>query len=120
MNAVQSAMVVGEVLPGSSALVETMQPRAAAFHGPAVGPLDLGTELSTLGAGTSQACIQVGLSPDAKRPSHTLVDLSGDGLIVSAVPTDRLKRAYEQAGLALPVLTQFGRPRLLPVWRRAW
>lgn len=119
VNAVQSAMVVGEVLPSSNALAETMQPREAAFQGRAIGPLGAGMESSTRVPGPRLACVQVGFSPDAKRPSHTLVDLSGDGLIVSAVPTDQLTRAYEQAGLVLPDLTQSVRHCLDPQLARS-
>ncbi|MBS7807638.1 hypothetical protein [Variovorax sp. PCZ-1] len=57
-------------------------------------------------ARSQTACIPVTLRPDAQRTNTTLVDLTGDGLIVSAVPNAHVQAVFTRAGYAEVNLTQ--------------
>lgn len=48
--------------------------------------------------GAGAACVPVALRPDTRRAGTTLVDLTGDGLVVSAVPTAQVQAVLGRAG----------------------
>ena len=49
-------------------------------------------------ASAQAACLPVTFRPDTQRQSTTLVDLTGDGLIVSAVPNAHVQSVFTHAG----------------------
>lgn len=50
--------------------------------------------------GQNPQCVNISLRPDPARQSVSLVDFSGDGLIVSAVANDHIQSILMQAGYA--------------------
>jgi hypothetical protein len=88
----RSGLGIGEVLPGSSELGASMQilpnlNRADPHGAPSETALKPGN-----------ACVSVVLRPDGQRPATTLVDLTGDGLIVSPIANARVDAVFERAG----------------------
>jgi hypothetical protein len=65
-----------QVIPGAPATASALQERAAA----------------------NPACVVVTFRPDAQRPATTLVDFTGDGLILSAVPDAHIQQVFARSG----------------------
>ena len=60
-------------------------------------------------AANSDRCISVSLRPDTQRAGLSLVDLTGDGLIVSAVPDAHIQAVFAKAGYGQVDLSQAAR-----------
>jgi hypothetical protein len=87
-----------EIMPDANVLqssMRIMEPSKASIEGQAQQQL-----LSQPQARSQQEsnCIAVTFRPDAQRDSTTLVDLTGDGLIVSAVPNAHIQAVFARAG----------------------
>jgi hypothetical protein len=80
---------LGEILPGAQKLGESMQEQTASAKA---------TDTSAVASGAQAKCTAVSLRPDARRPSVSLVDLLGDGLIVAAVPDTHIQSVFARAG----------------------
>ena len=89
--------LLGEVKPSTQALTASL--RRTGLE-PAVTPdaAALQTRLDRLAP--AAACVPVVLAPAAGRPGTTWVDLSGDGLIVSAVASAHVAAVFARAGAA--------------------
>lgn len=93
LQPVNTPVPVGEVLPRPEVLVSSMKGLAL--------PDDRADaqQLATMAA-PAPACVTVTLSPDDRRSNSTLVDLTGDGLIVTPVETAHLRQVLARAGLS--------------------
>jgi hypothetical protein len=70
---------------------------------------DLGKRTEQVEAGNQNTqCVDVSLRPDPARQLVSLVDFSGDGLIVSAVPNKHVQSVFAQAGYAQMDVSQAG------------
>jgi hypothetical protein len=76
-TALQSSM---QVVPGASATTSNWQDRTPSS------------------AAAQAACVVVTFRPDAQRPATTLVDFTGDGLILSAVPDTHIQQVFARSG----------------------
>lgn len=95
----QSAATLKEIIPDSKTLASSMRviPPASA------SAAQTSAQLPAL---VQAACIPVAFRPDAQRANTTLVDLSGDGLIVSAVPNAHIQAVFMRAGYNEVTLSQ--------------
>lgn len=91
---------LGEILPGSQKLSESMQEQAA---------LVKATDTSVAVTSLQTKCTAVSLRPDARRQAMSLVDLLGDGLIVAAVPDTHIQSVFTRAGYASVDLSKSAR-----------
>jgi hypothetical protein len=88
-----------EIIPDTAVLAGSMQVRSQAIAAQAQPQQAL----------APAACIPVTFRPDTQRASTTLVDLSGDGLIVSAVPNTHVQAVFARAGYGEVNLAQASR-----------
>ncbi len=82
---------LGEVLPSAQELGASMRATTAnlkASDTPSLGQA----------AAVQPACVAVSFKPDASRTASTLVDFSGDGLIVSAIPNAHINAVFARVG----------------------
>jgi hypothetical protein len=95
---------LGNVLPSAQQLSDSMRMI------PTMAPSGLGksTEGVELNNHNPQ-CVNVSLRPDTARQSVSLVDFSGDGLIVSAVANSHIQSVFAQTGYAQMDFAQAGR-----------
>jgi hypothetical protein len=95
---------LSEVLPSAQQLSNSMHVI------PAVAMPDSGKRTEPVEANNqSTQCVDVSLRPDPVRQSVSLVDFSGDGLIVSAVANSHVQSVFAQAGYAQMDVSQAGR-----------
>lgn len=95
---------LSEVLPSAQQLRDSMHVI------PTVAMLDLGKRTEQVEVGNKNTlCVDVSLRPDPARQSVSLVDFSGDGLIVSAVSNNHIQSVFAQAGYAQIDVSQAGR-----------
>jgi hypothetical protein len=78
-----------EILPSGNALQSSMRATTAAVS--AANPKASDQQ-------SSAPCVVVTFRPDSQRVATTLVDLTGDGLIVSAVPDMHVQQVFARAG----------------------
>jgi hypothetical protein len=95
---------LSEVLPSAKQLSDSMRVM------PAVAMPDLSkkTEQVRINNQNTQ-CVDISLRPDPAQQSFSLVDFSGDGLIVSAVSNNHIQSVFAQAGYAQIDVSQAGR-----------
>jgi hypothetical protein len=94
---------LSEVLPSAQQLSDSMRKMPTA----AIPDLGKRTEQAEVINQNTQ-CVDVSLRPDPARQSVSLVDFSGDGLIVSAVPNKHVQSVFAQAGYAQMDVSQAG------------
>ena len=90
-----------EILPGVQKLSESMRELPATRQ--------QSTEKDATTTVNSDKCVPVSLRPDSQRPGLSLVDLTGDGLIVSAVPDAHVQTVFTRAGYGQIDLSQTAR-----------
>jgi hypothetical protein len=90
----------GEVLPSTQDLAATM--RQADRR---AGTTTQTAQTAAAPASTS-VCVPVTLRPDPKRSEVTMVDFTGDGLIVSPVPNSHINTVFARAGYQPVQITQ--------------
>lgn len=90
-----------EIIPNTAVLAGSMQARSQATI--------TQTQTQPQQTPVQAACIPVTFRPDTQRPITTLVDLSGDGLIVSAVPNVHVQAVFARAGYSEVNLLQASR-----------
>lgn len=93
---------LSEVLPTASALAMTRQ--EPPIVNSTAGPVKV--DAPQLQSQAASPCVDVTFRPNAQRTDTTLVDLTGDGLIVAAVENTRIHAAFSRAGYASPVISQ--------------
>lgn len=81
---------IKEILPTNADLLATM-------HTPEPLNTNLSKQEKKEGA---QACVVIATRPDSNRSGMTLVDFSGDGLILAAVPNNHLQQVFSRANYA--------------------
>jgi hypothetical protein len=96
-----SAGGIFEILPGAQKLSESMREVSSTRQ--------QGIEKDTTAAASNDKCVSVSLRPDTQRPGLNLVDLTGDGLIVSAVPDAHIQSVFAKAGYGQVDLSQTAR-----------
>ncbi len=92
---------IKEVLPSAQKLSESM--REAPVTQTQI------TDKDAKVAVVNNKCIPVSFRPDSQRPELSLVDLTGDGLIISAVPNSHIKGVFTNAGYGQVDLSQAAR-----------
>jgi hypothetical protein len=108
-NAAQFASVNPSVIPPPKRLVDVLPSTQQLSDSMRVMP-DLGKGVQQVEAvNQNTQCVQVSLRPDPTRQLVSLVDFSGDGLIVSAVPNSHIQSVFAQAGYAQTDVSQAGR-----------
>jgi hypothetical protein len=90
-----------EILPGVQKLSESMREVPSTRQ--------QGIEKDATAAASNDKCVSVSLRPDTQRPGLNLVDLTGDGLIVSAVPDAHIQSVFAKAGYGQVDLSQTAR-----------
>jgi hypothetical protein len=90
-----------EILPGLQKLSESMRELPPGRQ--------QGIDSDALAAASNDKCVSVSLRPDTQRPGLNLVDLTGDGLIVSAVPDAHIQSVFAKAGYGQVDLSQTAR-----------
>jgi hypothetical protein len=93
---------LGEIIPDSQALLSSM--RSIQTH-----PQSSAASTSPVQASSvtpQPACVPVTFRPDTQRAGTTLVDLTGDGLIVSAVPNSHIQAVFTRSGYSEVSLAQ--------------
>lgn len=99
-NAATSADIT-EVLPGAQKLSESMR------DVPALQTQTTDKDAKAIAA--NNKCIPVSFRPDSQRQGLSLVDLTGDGLIISAVPNTHIQAVFTNAGYGQVDLLQAAR-----------
>lgn len=93
LQPVNAPVSIGEVLPRPEVLVSSMK---------GLAPPDDRDHAQPLAVMGAPACVTITLAPDDRRPNSTMVDLTGDGLIVTPVDTGHLRQVFARAGLSAP------------------
>ena len=92
---------IAEILPSARQLVESMR------EAPAVQMQAAEKDIKKIVA--NNPCIAVSFRPDSQRQGLSLVDLTGDGLIISAVPNTHIQSVFASAGYGQVDLSQAAR-----------
>ncbi len=92
---------ITELLPGAQKLSESMR-EAPVLQTQA-------TDKNAKVAVADNKCIPVSFRPDSQRQGLSLVDLTGDGLIISAVPNTHIQAVFNNAGYGQVDLSQAAR-----------
>jgi hypothetical protein len=100
-SAAVSTGAIVEILPGAQKLSESMREVPSTRQ--------QGIEKDAIAATNNDKCVSVSLRPDTQRPGLNLVDLTGDGLIVSAVPDAHIQSVFAKAGYGQVDLSQTAR-----------
>jgi hypothetical protein len=100
-SSASSPAAIAEVLPGAQKLSESMR------DVPAVQTQTTDKEAKLVVS--SNKCIPVSFRPDSQRQGLSLVDLTGDGLIISAVPNTHIQTVFTNAGYGLVDFSQAAR-----------
>jgi hypothetical protein len=100
-NSAPQASSIVEIFPGLQKLSESMRELPTLRQ--------QGIESNPLAAASNDKCVSVNLRPDTQRPGLNLVDLTGDGLIVSAVPDAHIQSVFAKAGYGQVDLSQTAR-----------
>ncbi len=90
-----------EILPGTQKLSESMREMPVLRQ--------QGVQKEAAVTANNDKCVPVNLRPDTQRPGLSLVDLTGDGLIVSAVPEAHVQSVFARAGYGQVDLSQTAR-----------
>lgn len=80
---------LAEILPGTDKLSESMQAQPSTLQA---------ADTQAVATSTKLKCTPVSLRPDSQRPSMSLVDMTGDGLIVAAVAHEHIHAVFTRAG----------------------
>jgi hypothetical protein len=100
-NSAPQASSIVEIFPGLQKLSESMRELPTLRQ--------QGIESDPVATASNDKCVSVNLRPDTQRPGLNLVDLTGDGLIVSAVPDAHIQSVFAKAGYGQVDLSQTAR-----------
>jgi hypothetical protein len=95
----RSGAGIGEILPSPQDLNASLIP-AGSIAKPVV------SDQSIVAKVAQPACVPITFKPDPSRAAVTLIDFSGDGLIVSAVPNTHINAVFTRAGYRAIEITQ--------------
>ncbi len=98
--AADAGSTFGEILPGAQVLNESRY----ALPAPVQQNGNVGSVLAA--ANVAVKCQYISIRPDAQRKAVSLVDFTGDKLIVAAVPDAHINAVFQRAGYNLPDLAQ--------------
>jgi hypothetical protein len=89
--AARSGAGLGEILPSLGDLSSSLIPAGSVAK-------PMASEPNVTARVAQPACVPISFKPDPARNAVTLVDFSGDGLIVSAIPNTHINAVFARAG----------------------